>query len=534
MQIAGIEMTTTAREWTRAELAAGVWSGLRTGLRAGLRTGLLVGLAMAALPGTTPAARAQTAVTAGVPGATADTAIEHVRLIDGTGRTPRTDVTVVVSGAVIRTIRAGTPPADALAPGTRIVDAHGETMMPGLINAHGHLALVNGAQNSADYYTGPHVLAELRQYAHYGVLDMLSLGLNRDLIYALRAQQSAGNLDGATVFVADRGIGVPGGAPAIAHAGDQLYQPKTPEEARQDVDAAAARHTNFIKVWVDDMHGKAPKMQPAIYTAVIEEAHQHHVPVAAHVYELADAKALVAAGVDMLAHSVRDQRVDAELIRMMKQKGTYYIPTLSLDESFFLYADHPELLNDPFVTQATTPAELAVLRSSAWRDKVESDPATLQHRKDLAMAMVNLKLLYAAGVRVGFGTDSGATPLRFPGFAEHRELQLMVQAGLTPMQAIRCATETNARLLGISQQSGTLAPGMRADFLLLQRDPLQQISNTERLLSIWHNGHTLTPSVPAAQLERLAAAALDPRVAAKTPAKYPAGHGSENSASRRN
>jgi imidazolonepropionase-like amidohydrolase len=429
----------------------------------------------------------------------APVAIEHVRLIDGISGAPRTDVTVVISGETIQTIRAATPTADSLAPNTRIINAHGETMIPGLINAHGHLALIDGAANSATYYTGPHVMAELRQYEHYGVLDMLSLGVNRDLIYAVRAQQTAGNLDGATVFVADRGIGLPNGAPQIPHAPDQLYQPATPDEARKDVDAAAGRHTNFIKVWVDDMHGKVPNMQPALYTAVIDEAHKHHIPVAAHVYELADAHTLVAAGVDMLAHSVRDQRVDPELIRMMKQHGTYYIPTLSLDESFFLYADHPELLQDPFIERATTPQELAVLRSQAWRDKVEHDPATAQHRKDLAMAMENLKLMYAAGVRVGFGTDSGATPLRLPGYAEHRELQLMVQAGLTPMQALRCATQTNARLLGISQQTGTLAPGMRADFLLLQRNPLASISSTQRILSIWHKGHEEAPYVSVAQ-----------------------------------
>ncbi len=427
------------------------------------------------------------------------TAIEHVRLIDGTGGPPRTDVTVIVEGTQIQSIRAAAPNAPALPPGARVIDAHGETMMPGLINAHGHLALVNGTANSAAFYTEPHVLAELRQYEHYGVVDMLSLGLNRDLVYAIRTQQAAGNLDGATVFVADRGIGVPGGAPPVPHAADQLYQPKTPDEARRDVDEAAARHTNFIKVWVDDMHGTLPKMQPSIYTAVIDEAHKQHIPVAAHVYALADAKALVTAGVDVLAHSVRDQRVDRALIVAMKKQGTFYIPTLTVDESFFVFADHPELLNDPFLVRATSPQELAKLRSDAYRKSVAADPQTEQHRKDFAMAKTNLKLMYAAGVRVGFGTDSGANPVRLPGYAEHRELQLMVEAGLTPLEAIRCATATNARLLGIDHVTGTLALGMRADFLLLDRDPAVDIANTRRMVSIWHNGFAGTPWVTVAQ-----------------------------------
>lgn len=435
------------------------------------------------------------------------TAIEHVRMIDGTGKPPRADVTVLVAGPRIQSITAATPAANSLPPGTKIVDAHGQTMMPGIINAHGHLALVDGAKNSGTYYTEPHVLAELRQYEHYGVVDMLSLGLNRDLVYSIRSQQAAGNVDGASVFVADRGIGVPGGAPQLDHAPDQLYQPSTADEARRDVDEAASRHTNFIKVWVDDMHGKAPKMQPAIYAAVIDEAHKQHLPVAAHVYALADAKLLVAAGVDVLAHSVRDARVDRPLIEAMKRAGTYYIPTLTVDDSFTAFADHPELLNDPFLERATSPQELAKLRSDGYRRQVEGDPQSAQHRKDLAMAKENLKLVYTAGVRVGFGTDSGANPVRLPGYAEHREMQMMVEAGLTPLEVIRCATETNAKLLGISDQTGTLAPGMRADFLLLDASPAARIANTRRMVSIWHNGYAGAPWVSVAQQDAAAASA---------------------------
>ncbi len=461
--------------------------------------------ALCSLPCLACAAAAQTLSAA--PAKPQFTAIEHVRLIDGTRRPPRTDMTVMLNGPLIQSIRTAPPTALAMPPGTRVIDAHGETMIPGLINAHGHLALVDGAKNSATYYTEPHVMAELRQYEHYGVLDMLSLGLNRDLVYAIRSQQAAGNLDGAAVFVADRGIGVPGGAPKLPHAADQLYQPATPEDARKDVDAAAGRHTNFIKVWVDDGHGTMPKMSPAIYTAVIDEAHKHHIPVAAHIYTLADAKALVAAGVDVLAHSVRDQRVDRALIEAMKKHGTYLIPTLTVDESFFVFADHPELLNDPFLIGATSPAELKKLRSPAYRASVEADPATAQHRRDFAMAKTNLKLMYAAGVRVGFGTDSGANPERIPGFAEHRELELMVEAGLTPLQAIGCATAMNAKLLGIDHQTGTLAPGMRADFLLLGADPAADITNTRKMVSIWHNGYGGSPRVSIAQQEQAAAGA---------------------------
>ena len=435
------------------------------------------------------------------------TVIEHVRVLDGTGAPAKENVTVVVTGQSIASIRPGVPSGKALAAGAKVIDAHGQTMIPGLINAHGHLALVDGAKNSGDYYTAPHVIAELRQYEHYGVLDMLSLGLNRDLVYSIRSQQTAGTFDGAAVFVADRGIGVHDGAPAIPHADDQLYQPNTPEEARRAVDEAAGRHTNFIKIWVDSMHGKVPKMSPEIESAVIEEAHKQHLPVAAHVYALADAKQLITDGVDVLAHSIRDAPVDRELITMMKKHGTYYLPTLTVDESFFVFADRPELLDDPFLARATTPAELAVLRSGAYRRQVAADPGTAQHRADLAMAKRNLLTLYRAGVRVGFGTDSGANPVRLPGYAEHRELQLMVEAGLTPAEAIHCATGVNARLLGIAAQTGTLAAGKRADFLLVDGNPAAHIADTKKMAAIWHNGFAGQPWVPAASLSSGAPAA---------------------------
>jgi imidazolonepropionase-like amidohydrolase len=424
----------------------------------------------------------------------AATRITHVRVIDGTGRAPLEDATLVLrDGRIFSITRAAAAPPSL--PNEQVIDATGQTVIPGLINAHGHLALVDGARNSPDFYTRDHVLDELRQYERYGVTTMLSLGLNRNLIYPIRAEQQAGTLDGATVFVADHGIGVKDGAPPIPHQPDQLDLPTTPAQARQDVDAAAARHTNFIKIWVDSLYGTKPTMQPDISQAAIDEAHKDHIPIAAHIFYLADAKRLVDGGINVLAHSVRDQPVDQAFLQSTRSRGVFYIPTLTVDESFYTYAAHPAFMDTPFFRNAANPEQYALLTSPAYARKVQSDPLTAQHRKDHAIAAANLKAAYAAGLKVAFGTDSGANPYRIPGFAEHHELALMVEAGLTPMKALTAATATNAQLLGIAAHTGTLVAGHQADLILLRANPLDDIHNTQKIVATWHNGRRIPPPV---------------------------------------
>jgi imidazolonepropionase-like amidohydrolase len=421
------------------------------------------------------------------------TALTHVRVIDGTGGTPLEDATVLIEGNHILSIRPGTAAVPAAA---KVLDLHGDTVIPGLINAHGHLALIADGQNSATSYTAENVLSELRQYESYGVTSMLSLGLNRDLLYQIRDQQRQGTLDGATVFTADRGMGVPDAAPGLPAASDQIYRPATPQEARAAVDAMATRHADIVKVWVDSVSGTKPAMSPEIYRAAIEEAHKRHLRVAAHVYYLADAKSLVSAGVDVLAHSVRDKPIDQELIAAMKRRGVWYIPTFTVDESFYIYAQHPGFMQLDFFKAALPPVVLTMLASDAYSQKVNQDPKTEQHKADFAMDRVNMKAVYDAGIRVGFGTDSGAYATRIPGFSEHRELEDMVQAGLTPMQAIVCATQSNAALLGIETTRGTLRPGKRADLIVLAANPLDDITNTRSIVTIFHDGRTVAPRVP--------------------------------------
>ncbi len=423
--------------------------------------------------------------------------LEGARLIDGTGGPPRENTALVIEGDHISAI--GTAGKMRYPKGARIVDVRGRTIIPALINSHGHLGVVLNTAQSPNAYTRENVQNAVVQYEQYGVTSVLVMGLNRDLVYELRDEQKKGTFPGASIFTAGRGIGVPGAAPPVNVAADQVYRPSTVEEARAQVREMASHHVDMIKIWVDDIFGRFSKMQPEVYAAVIDEAHKQGVKVAAHVFYLADAKALVADGVDVLAHSVRDQKVDAELIQAMKSRGVFYIPTLTVDESFYVFAEQPELMANPFFTQAVSPDLLKMFQSPEYRAKCEGDANLAKNKAAHATAMQNLKILQDAGVRVAFGTDSGAFPARIPGWAEHRELEMMVDSGLTPMQAIVAATRISAALIHADDR-GTLEPGKRADLIVLAANPLDDIHNTRQMVAIWHAGHEVQPRVPAAKL----------------------------------
>jgi imidazolonepropionase-like amidohydrolase len=418
-------------------------------------------------------------------------------LIDGTGGPPIRKSVLVVEGDKITAV--GKEGKVHYPKNARVIDLEGRAIMPGIINAHGHVGLVMGTQNRGDAYSRENVENALVQYEQYGVTSMMSLGLNRDLVYELRDEQRKGTFPGASLFTAGRGFGVENGAPAIPAAPDQVYRPRSPDEARAQVREIAARHPDIIKTWVDDAYDKYPKMDPAIYKAIIDESHQQGLRVAAHVFYLADAKSLITDGVDVLAHSIRDLPVDSELIAMMKSHNVIYIPTLMVDESSFVFAENSAVTQDLFFKQAVSPELLQQLQSQQYRDKVEHDPNLAHVKAAFITGEKNLKTLEDAGVRIAMGTDSGASPTRIPGWAEHHELELMVQAGLTPMQAIVAATSGSAAVLGVSDR-GTLEVGKRADFLVLAANPLDNISHTRELLSVWHGGNEVQPRVAAPSL----------------------------------
>lgn len=417
--------------------------------------------------------------------ATRPIVLKGALLIDGTGRTPVQNSVLVIEGGKIRA--AGTA-STSIPKDADVRDVSGKTIMPTLVNLHGHpgSAAINGLDATPDY-TEDNARKNLERYLAYGIGTVGSLGEDEDLVYNIREAQRAGRLDGARIYTAGRGF-LAGGKPA---PGDVRYRPQTADEARASVRELATHKPDFMKMWMSN------NFQPAVYQAIIDEGHRHQLRTFAHIYFLAEAKALLAAGVDAFAHSVRDLPVDNELIQGMKARGVVVIPTLAREEVVFIWAEPSKWLNDPFFVAGLEPGVLPQLQSPGFGEKFRKDPNLANYKAGLVMAQKNLKTMHDAGVKIGFGTDSGLVT-RFSGYMEHRELQLMVEAGLTPMQAIVIATSGSAEILKAEKEFGTLQAGKAADFMILDASPLDDIRNTERLSAVWQAGKTVR-SVSVAQ-----------------------------------
>ena len=327
------------------------------------------------------------------------------------------------------------------------VDLSGKTVMPAIVNAHLHLATDRAAR-----------VDQLQRMAYYGAGAVVSLGRDTDEI--VEEMRDVVVPDGARVLTAGRGISSP--EPGRSEVGFWI---NNAEEGRAAVRDLAGLDVDLVKIWVDDRNGQYEKPGPAEYGAVIDEAHAHDLRVTAHVYTLEDAKGLLRAGVDIFAHGVRDLDVD--------------------DEFMALWAERPEVvlvpnLPDPGVAvdlgwlSGTIPAaQLAEMQAASTDRPAAKDAFGIQAR--------NLARFNAAGVTIAFGTD-GSAP-----WAVHLEMEDMVRTGMTPHEVIVAATSTSAALMGL-YDVGTVAEGKSADFIVLDANPLEDITNTRRINAVYLRG----------------------------------------------
>jgi imidazolonepropionase-like amidohydrolase len=401
------------------------------------------------------------------------TAFVGARVIDGRGGVIEQGTVIVRDG---RIASAG-PTASTQVPTDAVrVDVKGATIMPGVINAHGHLTSAVGMRSSPDGASRDNLVRQLNTYAGYGVTTVFSLGEDADVadtVLQLRNEQRNGTLNGARLFIS---------GPVIGGA--------TAEAARAATDKVASIKPDVLKIRIDDNLGSSRKMPDEAWRATIARSEELKLPIATHIFYLSDAKAALAAGADVIAHSVRDVPVDGEFVRQMKAREACYSPTLMREVSTFVYGSTPAWAADPFFLKGATPgagAELTDPKRQAQVQASNSYKQGLRYKDGLEVAKRNLKTLSDAGVRIAMGTDSGPAG-RWQGFFEHLELEMMVEAGLTPMQVIVAATGAAADCHGKTGQLGEIRPGAAADLLVLDANPLDDIRNTRRIRSIWIAG----------------------------------------------
>ena len=394
------------------------------------------------------------------------TAFTGARLIIGTGDTVIENGTLLVrDGRIEAAGDAVDVPAD-----TRQVDVSGKTIIPGLVNAHGHVNDVRGLESDPSFYTEEHVEDQLGLYARYGVTTVFSLGGGGPAGVSVRDRQGP-DLDHARLYLA---------GPVIT--ADSV------EQAIERVNAAADMGADLIKIRVDDNLGASQKMPSDIYAAVIDAANERGLRLAAHLYYLDDAKELLEAGADLIAHSVRDAAVDDRLVALLIENDVCYCPTLMREVSTFVYESRPAWFDDPFFLKEANPAVVEELASPAYQERVRNSRAAPIYKAALERAQTNLKTLADAGVGIAMGTDTGPAG-RFQGYFEHGELELMAEAGLTPLRTIVASTGEAARCMRVDEELGTLEAGKWADFVVLNANPLDDIRHTRNIESVWIAGN---------------------------------------------
>lgn len=375
------------------------------------------------------------------------TVFDGARVIVGDGRTID-NATIVVQGD--RLTQVG-PAASIKAPaGATRVSLAGKTVMPAIVDAHVHTSTTEAA-----------LVNDLQQRARFGVGAALSLGLDGTEAAFVQRDKIVPTL--ARIYTAGRGITAP-----EKGRSEVPYWITAPEEGRKAVRELAAKRVDIIKIWVDDRDGKFPKLTPPLYSAVIDEAHRNQQRVTAHIFSLEDAKGLLKAGVDSFAHGIRDRDVDEETVGLFKAR--------------------PNVVLIPNMPDRGVAADYSWLRGSIPDGALQKIQAGAtdrpQAQQTFGIQARNLAKLSAAGVKIAVGTD-GNTP-----WAPHVEMADMVAAGMTPAQVIVAATKNGAEFLRIPN-TGTIESGKIADFIVLDADPLQDITNTRKINTVYLRGSAI-------------------------------------------
>src|SRR5882762_3252805 len=409
---------------------------------------------------------------------------EGARLITGDGSAPIEDAAFVVENSRITAVgRRGEVAAPA---GAARVDLTGKTVMPAIVDAHGHPGFVDAVtgQMSKANFTRENYIDHLERYAYHGVAATISTGTDMgELAYKLRAETIP---NAALIRTVGLGLAYPGSGPADTSRNDVPSAITSPAEARKAVQELARHKADFVKIWVDTRNGTRTKLSPEMFTAAADEATKQGLRSIAHVFDLTDAKLLVKAGVEGFLHSIRDQEVDDEFITLAKERNVWFTPNLGGINRLSLIRENgtPAWFDEPLVRETIAPALIRARAQMYETRKREGAPPRP------AFDAVNVRKLHAAGVRQVLGSDAAGDGNRWLGLHTLLEFDNMVAAGFTPMEMIVAATRDSAKVLRLDQL-GMVAAGKSADFIVLDANPLDNIANVRRINAVYLRGEAV-------------------------------------------
>ena len=380
-------------------------------------------------------------------------------------------------------------------PGALIIDAGGKTVMPALIDGHSHLGYQGRKDWGSHNYGLTNLIDNLEQYAYYGFGAVFSAGSDSlPLMNTLESQRKSGEFLGPRVLFA-AGMAPPNQGPNdqfLTHAlsveskfGETvLYGLESPTQAREQVKLVFEKGFKFIKIWVDDRGGSQSKLSPELYTAVIDEARKLGMKVFVHQQFASDMPPLLAAGTHGFLHGRIGSELDQDIATEIRAAGAFVVPNWGLGE-----LRQEAIGEDDFLNQIYSEDEMIGLITNFSRRFVRfRNPPEIE-----AELVDSFNGMIEAGVDIVLGTDAGAVPNHPFGYTGHRELEIYVRLGMSPMQALVAATSNAAKHLGLND-IGMLTPGYSADFIILDGNPLDDIRNTRTISSVYLSGKEIDRS----------------------------------------
>jgi imidazolonepropionase-like amidohydrolase len=425
-------------------------------------------------------------------------------LIDGTGALPVRDAVVIVRGNRIEAAGQVSVP-----PGAAVRRVDGKTILPGQIDAHVHVGTSGGGLADPREFSTATLAANLKTYLIHGVTAIMDMGAQPRLD-AMKADIESGAMPGPRLFGVKYGLTAPDSHPmgllrelrAVDKLGSHFREVDTVEEARSWVKKIAAEKPDGLKIYhsrsefpgTNCLDCNREKQKPEVLKALIEEGHAHGLRVFAHVAWPSEAREVAEAGVDCLAHPITHAETGAQRVfELMAEKGVWMHSTIVRVENYFALRVEPFLREKLRGKVADAILDSLAMENSVARARHEGDGISADARRIFDVTMANIRRARKAGVAIVLGTDSGGVA-GLHGVGVPRELELLNEAGLTAMEAIVAGTKTAAGAIGQGDRLGTVEPGKLADMIVIDGDPLRDISNVRKLALVIKDGAVFDPA----------------------------------------